>query len=814
MFEIKDYIEFDGKGRAACPSCTLQGKSKKNLSLVTDPSGHYTGAYKCHRGCTPEEIRDAIGVPKAQTVPTALAKSAPKPTTVSPAKVKEQHELLLTSNGPAKQWLNERGISEEMIAHYRLGVARCRVGRSQKWAIAIPIPNPDATAYYIKKRVCPWDSEAQELSEYQPWKQYGIPQMVYLTHSPKGATKTWLCEGEWDALMLGWMMRKQSEIAVACFTCGAGNVPPKPELDRLPGEVTIFYDRNDKPLPNGDRPGEAGSARAAQKIGDRARVATCPAPESEKDNPWDVSDAINAGMGIKPFMDAAKSAKRPSKANKLMRRLKWNDELIEAAPDYTEFLVPDLLTEDELFLLAAGPRTGKSLFAMTLARAVASGDEFLGRPCTQGTVLYVKCEDGDAKIKEREQAQGWSKGLPVAWLDAFKLTEVDLLDELCEELDPRLIVLDTLSRIKDAQVSESSAEMSQLLEPLQNLAQRRGCCILLVHHTGKTGLDQSAAVDIFDMIRGSSAIRAVCRGAMVLAAGERSYRLVVEHGWGKHDLNVLLDANTLTWKLVGEWKPQVNTSQKDLILLALTKLGSASVEQIHTETQIPKKSLYEQLSRLQASEIAEERIVKEGSRRRYTYRLAYSQHIQQLNSVLNSENPDSESDTGHYSTKNNFPTPPSRVDPFSDERMDQHNDTPPQTQTCGIAAQGVDTASDTPIQHPIQQPQSCGIGIGDVVEVRVGRFAGSLCNVVERKGDKLGVRDIKAWGVTRFYAPKNLKRLGIAVAVGDYVRQGNLEASVIRVTPLYAYVQAGDGTEEGWKRDSIEVVRSVAHATS
>ena len=262
-------------------------------------------------------------------------------------------------------------------------------------------------------------------------------------------------------------------------------------------------------------------------------------------------------------------------------------------------------------MLAAGPRTGKSLLAMTLAQSVATGGQFMGDRGTQGTVVYVKCEDSDTKVKEREAAQGWGKGLPVAWLNDFKLSNMAELEELVAELDPRLLVLDTLSRIKDAGISESSAEMSQVLEPLQKMASKYGCCVLLVHHTGKVNVDNANDIDIFDTIRGSSAIRAVCRGSMVLAAGERDYRLVVENGWGKHDLKVVLDANTLTWKQLGKWSPPVNMTQQEQIIDALKKLKSASVEQLHEETGIPKKSLYQQLSRLVNSDEAGCKLVKE-----------------------------------------------------------------------------------------------------------------------------------------------------------------------------------------------------------
>ncbi len=653
MFKLTDHIEFDSSNRAVCPSCAADGKNKRNLALVPDTDG----AYKCHRGCSSEDIRQALGQGKSKPVPTALQpKVAPKKAQVTPQQVKAAHQKLMQSDGPAKQWLSDRGIEDTLIAHHKLGISRVRVGSKNHWAISIPIATSSATSYHIKKRVAPWDEAIQQLPEYQPWKQYGIPKMVYFTHNPENASSTWLCEGEWDAIMLARLVREAAEpVAVACFTCGCSSVPDDEQLSKLPGQVVVFYDRNDTPLKNGHRPGEAGAEKVGFALKKRGRIGLVPMPEDCDVTGWDISDAINQGYKLDDFKSAAAAAVKPTpkatSSNSLRKSLIWNDDLVENAPDYTEFLVPDLLTEDELFLLAASPRAGKSLMAMTLAKAVAGGEQFLGRPCTQGTVIYVKCEDSHTKIKEREIAQGWGKGLPVAWLDDFKLSNMAELEELVQELDPRLIVLDTLSRIKDSNISESSAEMSQLLDPLQKMANKYGCCVVLVHHTGKISAENMDKVDIFDTIRGSSAIRAVCRGSMVLTAGERNYRLVIENGWGKHDLKVVLDANTLTWQQLGKWSPTVNMSQQEQIIDALKKLGKASVERLHEETGITKRSLYEQVSRLVNSDIAGEKVIKEGSRRNYTYRLALVNTSQQLTSLLTSENADAQSATG-YSQQN------------------------------------------------------------------------------------------------------------------------------------------------------------------
>ena len=314
-----------------------------------------------------------------------------------------------------------------MIEWARLGLVDQRIDKKRSKAIAIPYPTRTPGEFYLKKRVAPWDPTVQDLEKYIPWSQYGIPAMAHMIYNPEGATQTWLCEGEWDAIKLGWMMKEAGEtIAVACFSCGAGTVPPYKELERMPGDVKIWYDRNDEPTKTGLIPGDEGAKKVAKALKGRGAIALVPMPSGCDRHGWDVSDAINAGYSRREFMAAAAAAITPIQetGNPLLDRGRWNTDLIANAPDYTPFLVPDLLTENELFLLAAGPRAGKSLLAMVLAKAVAEGGVFLGRPVSQGNVIYVKCEDSDAKVKEREQKQGWVKESPVFWLDEFKLSEL------------------------------------------------------------------------------------------------------------------------------------------------------------------------------------------------------------------------------------------------------------------------------------------------------------------------------------------------------------------------------------------------------
>jgi len=106
-FAITDYITFGSNGRAACPVCIASGKKETNTNLSLLESG----AYKCHRGCTTQEIREAVGYRSDRTFtpPAAPPEKPAGKVTVTPAKVREATERLLNQSTHALGWLAQRG---------------------------------------------------------------------------------------------------------------------------------------------------------------------------------------------------------------------------------------------------------------------------------------------------------------------------------------------------------------------------------------------------------------------------------------------------------------------------------------------------------------------------------------------------------------------------------------------------------------------------------------------------------------------------------------------------------------------------------
>jgi hypothetical protein len=331
-FDIRQQIDFDHTGRAACPACTQDGKAKqKNLSVDLD-----TGGYRCWRGCTTDQIRSAIGQPKPLSGNGFSARTPKKPTTVSKQAV-EKAIAQLQESPEALDWLRSRGFTQEMIAHYRIGLADWRDSHP---SIAIHIPTHDDNPFYRKLRITPWVEH-----DLPKWSQYGVPTTIFQTYSPENSTATWFCEGEWDAMRLGWLAQQQNaKVTVCCSTTGCGAVPSIEQLNQLPGNVFIFFDRNDTPTKSGIIPGDEGAHKFAQALGDRARIAQVPMPENCTINGWDVSNALDAKFTWADFEQAAQLAITPETVEPVTELEHQLTEILEQAqsPFHRDLALMDL----------------------------------------------------------------------------------------------------------------------------------------------------------------------------------------------------------------------------------------------------------------------------------------------------------------------------------------------------------------------------------------------------------------------------------------------------------------------------------------
>lgn len=305
-FSIFDHIQFNKTGRAICPSCLLtkgEGYRKYNLSVSLQPADH--GAYKCHRGCTVEQIREAIGdsKPLEKTyIPTA---KPPKEVIYQTDENIESSSRLLrgkTSKTAPKalQYLLDRGLELRTIEYFKIGYTfkDFKYGEEWKPTPCLFIPYEIEAGKWLGKYF-PNKWLPEEDRPDQAMAQPNVTARWYFTLKTTDAKELWICEGEWDGLLLGQKLYDKqdfdNQINVCTATCGAGGIPkdlsPLVQYDR----IVIFYDL-DFPDNKGRRAGQDGAKKLAEAIGDRAFASTLPGPANPK-NGYDITD------GFKEFGD-------------------------------------------------------------------------------------------------------------------------------------------------------------------------------------------------------------------------------------------------------------------------------------------------------------------------------------------------------------------------------------------------------------------------------------------------------------------------------------------------------------------------------
>jgi hypothetical protein len=199
------------------------------------------------------------------------------------------------------------------------------------------------------------------------------------------------------------------------------------------------------------------------------------------------------------------------------------NEILDSMPEL-EWLWPEWIPVGMLSILAASPGTGKSYFALDLARRVISGTTFpddspVGQP---GRVLYVDAENTPTIYKQRLSTwQDYEKRhfyylKPDPERLILNLDDAadrdDFLDAICV-IRPRLTIIDSYgaATLRGDRYKE---DVQDLLSFLTKVASDHRTAMLLVHHLRKRPDENSFLPMTLDSIRGSSHIPAMARNVL------------------------------------------------------------------------------------------------------------------------------------------------------------------------------------------------------------------------------------------------------------------------------------------------------------
>ena len=202
-------------------------------------------------------------------------------------------------------------------------------------------------------------------------------------------------------------------------------------------------------------------------------------------------DPTEAFTRVKPQPDSNKAPKGRHR----FAPMSWGD--IESMPP-PRWLIDGMLPETGLSMLAGTYGAYKSFIALALALDLATGRDTLGvRPQEEElkprTVLYVAGE-GAFGLRQRIAAYCTRFEVQPHEMHHFNLVAAsprlmdyaDLGDfvEQCEDIEPALLIIDTLARASVGADENSAGDMGVVMSRLEELKEGWGCNVLAVHHFG------------------------------------------------------------------------------------------------------------------------------------------------------------------------------------------------------------------------------------------------------------------------------------------------------------------------------------------
>ena len=225
--------------------------------------------------------------------------------------------------------------------------------------------------------------------------------------------------------------------------------------------------------------------------------------------------------------------------------------LMESIFDPPVWIVESFLSTSTTCVLAAPPKTGKSLFALQLAHCVATGQPFLGLPTIASPVLYLALEDVEFRLQSRlwGMTDETSDRLTIA-TRAHGL-HGGLIEQLREHMSrnpgTKLIVIDTLQVVRDGGVDYKYGSDYDDMRSLKQLTDEFGICLIVVTHLRK----MESQSDPFADIIGTTGITGAVDEMLVMKKSKRSSSDCSLYVTGRDvpDMRIKLRRELLLWEM-------------------------------------------------------------------------------------------------------------------------------------------------------------------------------------------------------------------------------------------------------------------------
>ena len=196
------------------------------------------------------------------------------------------------------------------------------------------------------------------------------------------------------------------------------------------------------------------------------------------------------------------------------------DTLLYEPLEKPSFVVDGLIPTG-LILFCGSQKIGKSWLMLKLCLCVSQGIPLWDMPTQEGDVLYLCLEDTFCRIQDRlfhltDEASG-RLHFAVA---SNKLSDgliVQLEDYLKEYPDSRLIVIDTLQKVRTASKDNAYASDYGDISLIKDFADRHSLAVIVVHHIRKQNDS-----DVFNKVSGTTGLTGSADATFVLEQESRA----------------------------------------------------------------------------------------------------------------------------------------------------------------------------------------------------------------------------------------------------------------------------------------------------
>ncbi len=224
-------------------------------------------------------------------------------------------------------------------------------------------------------------------------------------------------------------------------------------------------------------------------------------------------------------------------------------------PDLPE-LVAGLIAPGRLYVLAAKPKSGKTILLLNVAHAVSGGNQVLGRRTTRGRVAFFQLEDSERTLQRRLNAM-CPTGVPpdlLLHLAPFRLAEENFVATMAAIKGCSLVICDPIICATEIKDWNAQDEVRKGYDLWRRLARETDAAVLLsAHHRKMEG-------EYGDAMAGSIQAQASVDGIIELYRSnnlDKTERRVSYLGrdWGDIPDEVLrLNTDSLVWEPMGNFE--------------------------------------------------------------------------------------------------------------------------------------------------------------------------------------------------------------------------------------------------------------------